>query len=101
VNLLEGPGQWVLNASPFKDFRIPKWEAARLRFGASIYNVLNSSSYWTAPNGNMGAFARQADGSLALRPPTNPFSLGSSWVRRVGTEGTSQRKWWFQATFMF
>ena len=101
LNLLEGPAQWVLNGSPFKEFRIPGWETARLRLGASMYNILNSSNYWAAPGGNIGAVARQADGSLVVRPPTNPYALGSTWVRRVGTEGTGARKFWFQATFMF
>ena len=101
ANLLEGPGQWVLNMSPYKTFRIPNWERARLTIGAAIYNTLNSSAYWTSPSGNIGNFSRQADGTLRLAPPANPFALGSSWVRRVGVEGNGQRRWWFQAMFQF
>jgi len=98
INLLVGPNMWILNGAPFKEFRI--FERAMLRVGASFYNALNNGDYWGAPNGNIGAFARQANGSLALRPAINSLALATNWVRRT-QEGNGARKVYFQASLRF
>jgi hypothetical protein len=99
-NLLEGPAMWVISMSPFKEFLLPRWEGAKLRIGAQIYNILNSSSYWGEPNGNIGVYSRQADGSLVLRTPTYPLVSSGNWIRR-GTENLGQRQFIFMAAIMF
>lgn len=98
INLLQGPNMWILNGAPFKEFKI--YEKAMLRVGASFYNALNNGDYWGAPNGNIGAFARQADGSLVLRPAINSLAPGGNWVRRT-QEGNGNRKIYFQASLRF
>lgn len=98
INLLVGPNMWILNGAPFKEFRI--FERAMLRVGASFYNALNNGDYWGAPNGNIGAFARQANGSLVLRPAINSLASSMNWVRRT-QEGNGARKVYFQASLRF
>jgi hypothetical protein len=98
INLLQGTNMWILNGAPFKEFRV--FEKAMLRVGASFYNALNNGAYWGAPNGNIGAFGRQADGSLVLRPAINSLAPGGNWVRRT-QEGNGNRKIYFQASLRF
>jgi len=98
INLLVGPNMWILNGAPFKEFKL--YERAMLRVGASFYNALNNGDYWGAPNGNIGAFARQANGSLALRPAINSLASATNWVRRT-QEGNGARKVYFQASLRF
>ena len=98
INLLVGPNMWILNGAPFKEFQI--FERAMLRVGASFYNILNNGDYWGAPNGNIGAFSRQADGSQALRPAINSLASGMNWVRRT-QEGVFGRRVFFQASLRF
>ena len=100
--MIEGPPMWVLSMAPFKEFRIPGWENGRLRIGASIYNILNNSSFWGPPNGNVGVYRQLADGRFTITPPNFPASMGTNWVRRTGSvEAAFNRKLFFQAYLKF
>jgi hypothetical protein len=51
---LTGPGAWVLNFNPYKDFPLGFREGAKLRVGANIFNILNHPVYGT-PNTNLNS----------------------------------------------
>jgi len=51
LDSLDGPGAWVLNLSPYKEFPLSfVREGMKLRFGAFMYNALNHPTYATPVN---------------------------------------------------
>src|SRR5262249_4368777 len=88
VNSLETPGAFVLTLSPWKDFRLPKWEAGRIRIGANIYNLTNTPAY--------GAYYS----SLGLITSPSGANLGGVEVRR-DSETYGQRYMVFSARLVF
>lgn len=60
VNSLVGPGAWVFNLNPYKDFPLNFIrEGTKLRFGANIYNLLNHPTYANPVNNLNSAVAGQ------------------------------------------
>lgn len=88
VNSLETPGAFVTMLSPWKDFRIPRAERARIRIGAHIYNLTNTPAY--------GAYYS----SLGLITSPAGAYLGGVEVRR-DSETYGQRYMVFSARFIF
>jgi hypothetical protein len=88
VNSLQTPGAFVFTLSPWKDFRLPKWEKARIRIGANIYNLTNTPAY--------GAYYS----SLGMITSPSGSYLGGVEVRR-DTETYGQRFMVFSARFIF
>lgn len=86
VNSLISHGQWILTASPFKEFYIPRWEGAKLRVGANISNILNHAVYGP-PSGLFTA-------PVGARLTTYPFT-------RRGTECQGQRNMIVLASLSF
>ena len=55
VNSLVGPGAWVFNLNPFKEFPLSFIrEGTKLRFGANIYDLLNHPAY-NIPTNNLNS----------------------------------------------
>jgi hypothetical protein len=55
VNSLQGPGAWVFNLNPFKEFPLNSIrEGTKLRIGANMYNLLNHPPY-SLPDANLNS----------------------------------------------
>ena len=73
-NSLTGPGAWVFNMNPYKDFRLGFREGAKLRVGANIYNILNHPVY-AVPNTNLASTtAGKVTTIQSARGTSNQFS---------------------------
>jgi hypothetical protein len=64
VGSLVGPHAQMLTIDPYKEFRLPRWESAKLQVGANIWNIFNHPVYGPPTgviNSPTGALLRSDD----------------------------------------
>jgi len=78
-NVLHGPDMQNVDFSLFKDFSVPRWEQAHVRFRAESFNIFNRANFGT-PNASLGSAAFGSISDTANYSPRHvQFGLQLLW----------------------